>query len=142
VLLQLPVLLLAVPLWWLLAPYGLRAIAMASAAVIFVRAVVIVGAGLRALGLRGGVLLPFIGRGLALGAVCAAAVELGRHAGAALHHPIATLLAGGLFGLGAALAMAAVFPSLLGPEARAVLLRLIPAIGPLWATVPSPEVRP
>jgi O-antigen/teichoic acid export membrane protein len=142
VLLQLPVLLLAVPLWWLLAPYGLRAIAMASAAIIFVRAVVIVGAGLRALGLRGGVLLPFIGRGLALGAICAAAVELGRHAGAALHHPIATLLAGGLFGLGAALAMAAVFPSLLGPEARAVLLRLIPAIGPLWATVPSPEVRP
>lgn len=138
-LLQLPVLLVAAPVWWLLAPHGLRVLAIASALVIFARAAVIVGACLRALGLRGSALLPFIARGLALGALCGGAVLLGRYAGAALHHPAASLLAGSASALALALALLALWPQLLGPEARAVLSRVIPA-GPRWAA--APEVRP
>ena len=79
VLLQLPVLLVAAPVWWYFAPQGIRAIAVVSAAVIFVRAAVIVAAGLRALQLRASALLPFVWRGLVLGGLAAVAVEVGRH---------------------------------------------------------------
>ncbi|MBA2964514.1 MULTISPECIES: oligosaccharide flippase family protein [Ramlibacter] len=139
--LQLPLFLLAVPAWWLLAPHGVRAVALASAAVIALRAAVIVGASLRALQLPATVLLPFAGRGLALALVCGGAVLLGRHGAASLNHPIVTLLAGATLGMLVVLALVAARPQLLGPEARAVVARLVPAIGPRWPT-PAPEARP
>ncbi|MFL6692061.1 MAG: lipopolysaccharide biosynthesis protein, partial [Ramlibacter sp.] len=141
VLLQLPVLALAAPLWWFLAPYGIRAIAVASAVVIFARAIVIVLAGLRALGLRASVLLPFLGRGIALGAVCAAAVLLGREAAASLQHPLATLLCGGAVATIVSFGLVAIRPQVLGTEARGVLSRVIPAVGPRWPA-PTPEAHP
>lgn len=140
-LLQLPVLLVAAPLWWYVAPQGIRAIAMVSAAVVFARAAVIVCAGLRALQLRPAQLLPFIGRGLVLGGLSAAAVEVGRHAAISLNHPIATLLSGGALATVAVFVLVAARPQVLGPEARAVLSRAIPGIGPRWSA-PAPEAHP
>jgi O-antigen/teichoic acid export membrane protein len=141
VLLQLPVLAVAVPLWWYFAPQGIRAIAVASAAVIFARAVVVVIASLRAVQLRPSVLLPFLGRGLALGVLCAVTVLAGREAAASLHHPVFTLLGGGALATVVAFALVALRPQVLGPEARAVLSRVIPAIGPRWPAA-TPEAHP
>jgi lipopolysaccharide exporter len=139
--LQLPLFLLAVPAWWLLAPQGIRAVAVTSAIVITVRAAVIVAASLRALALSPAVLLPFAARGAALSAVCGLAVQLGRHGAASMQHPIVTLLAGGALGVLVVLALVAVRPQLLGPEARAVVARLVPAIGPRWPA-PAQEAHP
>jgi lipopolysaccharide exporter len=139
--LQLPVLAIAAPLWWWAAPHGIRAIAVASACVIFARAAVIVAAGLRAVQLRPAALLPFVWRGLALGSVCAAAVLLGRHGAAPLHQPLATLLCGGTLGVLVLLALVAIRPQVIGNEAGSVLARVIPAIRPAWSS-PSPEMHP
>jgi O-antigen/teichoic acid export membrane protein len=138
VLLQLPLLAVAAPLWWYFAPQGIRAIALASAAVIFARAAVIVFAGLRALRLHPSVLLPFLARGLGLGVLCAAAVLAGREAAASLNHPVLTLLAGGALATVVAFVLVALRPQVLGTEARAVLSRVIPAVGPRWSA-PTPE---
>ncbi len=136
--LQLPVLVAALPAWWLAAPHGIRAVALVSAAVILVRTVAIAAACMHALAVPAGVLLRHVARGLLLAAVCAAAVLAGREAVERLHAPLATLLAGGAAGLLAALAMVALRPDLLGAEAHRVLHRLVPAIGPAWATEPHP----
>lgn len=139
--LQLPVLAIAAPVWWLLAPMGIRAIAIASAVVIYARAAVIVGAGLRAVQLRPSALLPFVWRGAALALVCAAAVLLGRHGAAPLHHPFVTLVSGGSLCLLVVAALVALRPQMVGNEAGSVLARVIPAMRPAWPT-PSPEVTP
>jgi O-antigen/teichoic acid export membrane protein len=139
--LQLPVLAVALPVWWLLAPLGIRAVVIAAAAAILVRAIVIVAVGLRALDLRWRALLPFALRGLGLGAVCALAVLAGRQVATPLDHPLATLIVEGCTGLGVLLALVLTRPQVLGPEARSVLSRLIPAVAPRW-TPAAPEARP
>ncbi|HYF16820.1 MAG TPA: lipopolysaccharide biosynthesis protein, partial [Ramlibacter sp.] len=122
--LQLPLLLLAVPIWWLVAPHGVRAVVIAAAAVIVARALVVLAAGLHALHVSPRVLLPLLLRGLALGAVVALAVTAGRQAVDFLHQPLATLVAGSLLAPLVALVLVAKRPQVLGPEARAVLSRL------------------
>jgi O-antigen/teichoic acid export membrane protein len=140
--LQLPLLALALPAWWLLAPGGIRGIVLTSAVVIFARAAVIVGSGLHALDMRWRVLLPFALRGLGLAAVCGVAVLAGREAAGPLHHPAYQLLAGGAFGVAALAAVVFSRPQVLGPEARGVLSRVIPFVGPRWPVAAAPEVRP
>lgn len=140
-LLQLPLLLVAAPVWWYVAPQGIRAIAIVSAVVVLARALVIVTAGLRALRVPPATLLPFVGRGLVLGGLSAAAVEVGRHAALSLNHPVLTLLCGGALATVAVTVLVAARPQVLGPEARGVLSRALPGIGPRWAA-PAPEARP
>ena len=128
-LLQLPVLALAVPAWWIVAPAGVRAIALVSAVVILARAIVIVAAALRALDLRWAALVPYALRGFALAALCAAAVFAGQQAAAPLSSALAALLIGAA---GAALTMLAIIlfkPDALGREAQTTLSRLLPALG-------------
>jgi lipopolysaccharide exporter len=137
--LQLPVLAAALPLWWLLAPLGIRAVVVASAFLILARAVIVVVAVLRALELTWRDLAPFALRGLALGAFCGVAVLLGRQLVSPLQHPLAALIIEGCTGFGALLALAIARPQVLGPEARSVLSRLVPAFAPRWA---APEARP
>lgn len=128
-LLQLPLLALAVPAWWLFANDGIRAIAAVSAVVIFARAGVIITAALNALGLRWSAILPYAARGLGLSAVCAVAVLAGQHAVATLTFPGVSLSAGGACALAAMLLIMGLRPQLLGREARSALARLIPAMG-------------
>jgi lipopolysaccharide exporter len=128
-LLQLPLLALAVPAWWLFANDGIRAIAVVSAVVIFARAGVIVTAALNALGLRWSAIFPYAARGLALASVCAAAVLAGQHAVATFTFPGVSLSAGGACALAAMLLIMGLRPQLLGQEARSALARLIPAMG-------------
>jgi O-antigen/teichoic acid export membrane protein len=129
-LLQLPLLAVAGPAWWFLAPSGVRGIALVSAAVIFARAAVIITAALKALGLRWSALLPYAARGLALSAVFAAAVFAGRHLAAGLPLHGAPLYGGGLCALGVLAAVIFLRPEALGLEARGALARLLPRLAP------------
>jgi lipopolysaccharide exporter len=136
-LLQLPLLAIAVPAWWLFAPAGIRAVALVSAIVIFARAIVIITASLRALNLGWGSILPYAARGLALAAVCGAAVLAGQQAVATLTFPGIALYAGGACALAAMLLLVGVRPQVLGREAYSALARLFPAFAPRW---PQPAV--
>lgn len=140
---QLPLLALAVPAWWLLAPYGIRMVAAASAVLVFARAAVIVSAGLKALQMRASTLLPLALRGLGLGAFCAVAVVAARYGVGRWHHPALSMAAGGAGALAALLLVIGARPQLLGRDAHTALSRLIPAIEPLWpATHPAPGGQP
>jgi lipopolysaccharide exporter len=129
-LLQLPLLVLAVPAWWFFAPSGVRGVAIVSCTVIAARAVVILASVLRALELRWTVLLPYAARGLALSALCAASVLAGLEVSSGVASPLLALFAGGI---AAALAMIAVLvfkPDALGHEAQTALSRVVPVFGP------------
>ena len=139
--LQLPLLAVAVPAWWLLAPYGLRAIAIASAVLVFARAAVVMAAGMRALQQSWSLVGSFAFRGLALGALGSAAVMGGHHAAASVGHPAALLAAGASSAGIALLALIAVRPQVLGPQARHMLSRILPFVGPRWVAA-TPEARP
>jgi lipopolysaccharide exporter len=128
-LLQLPLLALAGPAWWLFAPAGIRGIAIVSAVVIFARALVIVAAALNALQLRWLTIAPYAVRGLGLTVVAAAAVLIGQHAVATLTFPGVALYAGGICAMAAMLLLILVRPQVLGLEARSALDRLIPGFG-------------
>jgi O-antigen/teichoic acid export membrane protein len=132
-LLQLPLLAVVAPAWWFVAPHGVRAVAIVSSVAILARAIVIVTACLRALELRWSALLPCAARGLALSALCAAAVFAGRAASSSVSSPLVTLVAGGSCALVAMLAVLLFRPDALGPEARTALSRVLPIIGPRLA---------
>jgi lipopolysaccharide exporter len=131
-LLQLPLLAVAIPAWWLFAPAGIRAIAVVSAIVIFARAFVIISAALRALTLRWSSILPYAARGLGLAAVCGGAVLAGQHAVASLTFPGISLYAGSACALAAMLLMVGARPQVLGDEAQSALARLIPRFAVRW----------
>ncbi|HYD77142.1 oligosaccharide flippase family protein [Ramlibacter sp.] len=138
--LQFPLLVLAVPAWWLLSQHGgLHAVVLASAVVIFARAGVVVATGMGALDVRWRELLPFALRGLALGVLAGAAVLAGRAAALPLGHPLLTLLGGAIAGALVLSVLVFIRPQVLGPEARGVVSRLLP--GPRWAAT-GPEVHP
>jgi lipopolysaccharide exporter len=124
--LQLPLLAVALPAWWLAAPSGIHAVATVSAAIIFARAAVIIVAALRALRLRSSALLAPAARGAALAAVCTGAVLGGRQLVAAFPHPAVALAGGAIGALVVLFAVLAVFPQALGVETRGVLARFVP----------------
>jgi hypothetical protein len=108
-------------------------VAIVSSLAILARAIVIVTASLRALELRWTVLLPYAARGIALSALCAAAVIAGQEASSSIPSPLVGLVAGGSFALLAMLAVLLIKPEALGPEARTALSRVLPVIGPRLA---------
>lgn len=134
---QLPVLAMAVPLWWLAAPQGLRWAAGVSALAIHARAGTTLRAGLRALAMPASLLLPLAARGALLALSCVGAITAA-HAGVAavlapLDLPDATRAAASLAsGAGAALltglAVACRLPALLGDDARWALSRVLPFV--------------
>ncbi|MEO8653990.1 MAG: oligosaccharide flippase family protein, partial [Ramlibacter sp.] len=136
--LQLPILALAAPAWWLSAAHGIRWAAAVSAIVILARAVVIIAAALKALDLRWSAILPYFARGLFLSAVCAVAVQAGQHGVAALTFPGASLFAGSLGAAAAMLLVLAMRPRVLGVETLSALARLFPAFRVRWALPPLP----
>jgi lipopolysaccharide exporter len=130
--LQLPLLAIALPAWWLFAPGGIRGVAVVSAIVIFARAFVIITAALRALGLRWSSILAYAARGLGLSVVCGGAVLAGQHAVAGLTFPGVSLYAGSACALAAILLMVGARPQVLGDEAQSALARLIPRFAMRW----------
>jgi len=133
--LQWPLLIIAVPAWWLLAPYGLGAVMAVTVGVTHVRAVLIIGAGLRGLGLPASSLLPLMGRGALLSLGCGLATLAAQSAAEQLSlpptlHAAAALAAGSLAALTTGLLVAWTLPSLLGPDARQVLARVLPFMQP------------
>ena len=143
--LQLPMLAVAAPAWWLIAPSGIRSAAIVSALVIVARAGVIIAAALRALGAAVERRASDAARGLFLSAVCAAAVLAGKHAVATLTFPGVSLYAGGICAVAAMLLLVATRPQLLGVEALSALARLFPRSGCAGARprcLPTPRGRP
>jgi lipopolysaccharide exporter len=124
--LQLPLLAIALPAWWLCAPSGIRAVAMVSAFVILARAIVIVVAALRALQLPSSALLAPAGRGALLGAICTGAVLGSQQMVAGFAYPAVGLCAGAVAALVVLFAVLAVFPQALGAETQGVLARFVP----------------
>jgi lipopolysaccharide exporter len=131
--LQLPLLAIAGPAWWLFAPSGIRGVALVSAVVIFARALVIVGAALNALQVRWITIVPYAVRGLGLAALCAAAVLAGREAVSTLTFPGVALYAGSVAAAAAMALVLFVRPQALGLEAQSALARLVPRFGPRLA---------
>ncbi len=137
--LQGPLLIVAVPAWWLLAPYGLLAAAVVSVLAIHARALLVIAAGLRALGLQAASLLPLLARGGALSLGCAGAVFAAQAAAqAGADHLLlpqtlqaaASLASGSVAAAAAGLLVAWTLPGLLGDEARQVLARVLPFLRP------------
>lgn len=126
--LQLPLLAIALPAWWIVAPSGIRAIATVSAVILFARAAVIVVAALRALPLRWPVVAVPLARGAGIAAACAVAVLAGQHAVAGSTLPGIALAAGGAGALTVLLLVLGVWPQLLGAEAQGVLARFLPFV--------------
>ena len=140
--LQLPLLALAAPAWWLFAPTGIRGVALVSAAVIFARAIVIISAALHALQLRWSSILPYVWRGLMLSAVCGLAVLAGQQVVSSIKFPGMGLYAGATCALVAMLIVMVVRPAMLGPEAQIALGRILPRFrfkvaGPVVAKSPG-----
>jgi lipopolysaccharide exporter len=145
--LQLPLLAIALPAWWLFAPSGIRAVAAVSAIVIFARAAVIIFAALHALRLRWSALLGPATRGVALAAVCTGAVLAGRQLVAAFPFPGVALCGGAVAALAVLFVVLAVFPQALGAETRGVLARFVPfmrvpAAAAVVAAAAAPEGLP
>jgi lipopolysaccharide exporter len=128
-LLQLPIVAIAAPAWWYVAPDGVEGIAIVSACVIFARAIVIITAALRALGLRWKIVLPYLARGLSLSALCAAAVLAGQEVATASQSSLVALCAGAMGAGAAMLAVLWLKPAALGDETRMALSRVLPVFG-------------
>jgi len=128
--LQLPLLAMALPAWWIAAPSGIRAVATVSALIIAARAIVIVVAALRALRLRWRVVAAPLLRGAALAVVCALAVLTGQHAAAGATQAGVALAAGSAGALAVLLAVAVWPQQLLGADVHGVAARFVPFLRP------------
>ncbi|TFZ00006.1 oligosaccharide flippase family protein [Ramlibacter rhizophilus] len=127
-LLQLPLLAVAVPVWWLLTPQGLRWAAIVSAVVVYARMLVTVAAGLRALQLRWAQLAPMFVRGALLAAWCAAAARGAQLAVAPMDNAALSFAAGSLASFLAMAVVVLAAPQWLGEQARLALSRLLPFV--------------
>ena len=136
-LLQLPLLALAIPAWWLLAGQGIRVVAMVSVAVVVARAIVIVATALRALELPWSAVVGPAVRGAGLAVLCAGAVLAGQSAVAGLALPALSLFAGGAGALVALALLVGISPRVLGTSAMGALSRLFPALGRRWSELPA-----
>ena len=134
--LQLPLLAVAAPLWWFIAPSGIRGVAMVSAGVVFARAIVIVGAALNALELRWSSMGPYLLRGFALSGILALAVVAGQQAVSTIAFPGIGLYAGGTCAVFAMLVVLLVRPRLLGTEAQGAIARIVPRFAPRLFPLP------
>jgi len=124
--LQLPLLVLALPAWWIAAPSGIRGIAVVSAALIFARAAAIIVAAIRLLGLSFSVVGVPLARGLALAAGAGAALLAARHLLVEDAAPWVTLFSEGTTAVAVLLILAGAWPGLLGTDAHDVLARALP----------------
>jgi lipopolysaccharide exporter len=139
-LLQLPLLALALPAWWIAAHSGIRAVAIASVAVLFARSAVIVVAALRALELRWVAIATPLARGLGLSVASAAAVLTAQHLVAGVALPVIALAAGSAAALLVALLVLRGWPRLLGEETQQVVARVLPFVSS-WSA-PAPATLP
>lgn len=126
--LQIPVLVLAVAAWLLVADEGVRAVAMASACVVVVRTVVMVTAALKAIGLRWTAIMQPAARGTGLAALCGGAVLVAQHTVAPVAMPVVSLVAGGMLALITLLLMVMIRPQWLGDDVRSALCNLFPRL--------------
>ncbi|WP_048440574.1 oligosaccharide flippase family protein [Caenimonas sp. SL110] len=127
-LLQLPLLAIAAPAWWYLAPAGIQGVAVISALVIYARAMVIIGAALAALQLRWTQVMPFVARGAVLAAACSLAVIAGQLAVSSVTVPGVGLVVGATCAVLTMLMVLLVRPALLGDQALIAISRVSPRL--------------
>lgn len=128
VLAQLPVLFATLGLFVAFGAGGVEAAALVGAGATALRAAIIFAVTLPGTGIGWRDVLARLGHGLALSAIAGAATWAGLQLAAPLHHPLASLVAGG--GLAALVCGALVLwrPALLGEEAARMVLRFAPRL--------------
>lgn len=151
-LLQLPLLALALPTWWLLAPLGLPVAVGVVLVLVHLRALVIVDGSLRALGLGRASLRPLAWRGAVLAAACGSATWAAQLGVDVLEPALgpasgtlqagAGLATGSLAALATGLLLARVAPDLIGPVASALLSRVLPFLAPARGRVAAAAGAP
>lgn len=140
-LLQLPVLAVAALAWVWAAQEGVRYVAAASVLVMFARAAVMVAAVLHRMRLRWTGAAVALLRGGSLALLCGAGVVAGQHLAGADAEPLARLLAGAAMGVVPAPLVLALAPRWFGPEALAVLSRLLPFLPKPTSSLAPAAVR-
>lgn len=131
VLLQLPLLLVAVPAFYRFAPLGLPAAALVAAGLLASRGLVVGVAAFRAAGLRFTDLFPQLVRGALLSALAGGGAWLGRHASVGLGGPMAALASLGSATVVALIAVGGLicaWPAVLGGHAGAMVVRFVPQL--------------
>jgi O-antigen/teichoic acid export membrane protein len=140
--LQLPVLALGALGFYLLAGRGILAAAAVAAALLLVRALIIGATALRALQLSAAALLPHIGRGALLCALCALGALAGQRVTAPFDAPLLSLSASTLLAAGMLAGLVTVWPQLLGDQTTAMMIRFFPRLGALLEPAHSPMTLP
>lgn len=140
--LQLPLVGVGALAFYLFASQGLRAAATVTALLLVLRAAVIAITACRALTLRATALLPHVGRGLVLSAVCSAGVLGSQQAVAPFALPLLSLATSALMVLSLLAALVTVRPRLLGDQATAMVIQFFPGLAGMlrWpGAMPLPE---
>jgi hypothetical protein len=128
VMLQLPLLLLAVFAFYQFVPWGIRAAAMVGAGLLFCRGLVVGIASFRALSLAPMDLLPNLLRGGILSFLAVSTAWLGGEAAGGLGSPAVSLLVAGFLTSASILTLIWVWPHILGDQAATMVVRFVPSM--------------
>jgi len=136
--LQAPLVVLGALAFYLLAPQGIEMAAVVASLLLVVRAAVVGTAVFRALHLKLADLLPHVGRGLLLSALCAASVIAGQQAMARFDMPLLSLAASTLLAVLMPGALVVARPQLLGEQAITMVIRFFPALAQILSRFNTP----
>lgn len=140
-LLQLPIVALGALGFYLFAGQGIQAAATVAASLLVLRALAIGTTAFRALKLSGAELLPHVGRGVLLSALCAIGVIAGQQSVARLEMPLLSLAVSTLTVLSMLALLVMVRPQLLGDQTAAMVIRFFPRLASLLSRA-SPVAGP
>jgi O-antigen/teichoic acid export membrane protein len=127
-LLQLPLLVMAVLAFYQFAPIGLHAATLVAAALMASRGVVVGIAACRAVGLSFRDLFPHLLRSTLLSVLAAGSTLLGQQAAARLGGPLVSLVSGSLVALVLMLGLVCTRPEVLGSHAAGTVVRFFPKL--------------
>lgn len=140
--LQLPIVLVGGLGFYLFARQGIQAAATVAALLLVLRALVIGTMAFRALKLSGIALLPHVGRGILLGALCAMGVLAGQQMVARFDMPLLSLAASTLLAMCLPGTLVMIRPQLLGDQTVTMLIRFLPRLATFlnrFNPVPGPR---
>ena len=130
-LLQLPILAMGAVGFYYFADQGIQAAATVAALVLLLRAVVVGTTAFRALKLSWLELLPNVGRGMILCALCALAVKSGQAAVSNYEMPLLSIASSTLMAVGMLALLLFVRPQLLGVQSATMVIRFFPGLAQL-----------
>ncbi|MDB5937709.1 MAG: polysaccharide biosynthesis protein, partial [Polaromonas sp.] len=141
--LQLPILAMGALGFYLFADRGIQAAATVAALVLVLRALVVGATAFRALRLSWMELLPNVGRGMVLCALCAIGVKAGQAAVSDYEMPLLSLVASTLMAVCTLALLVFARPQMLGVESATMVIRFFPGLASLLSRAgPSMQQGP